>query len=148
MKTMIRILSVALLAVIAWQAPLIADNDKPITVNQLPAKAQQVIKSNFAGKKVAVVVQDGVISKSYDVMFTNGEKLEFDRNGEWKELDCRRSAVPAGLIPAAIKTYVNQNYADAKVVQIEKDRSEYEVKLSTGVEITFNKSFQAIDIDF
>lgn len=148
MKTMIRVLSVALLAVIAWQTPLIADNDKPITVSQLPAKAQQVINQNFKGKKIAVVVQDGMLTKSYDVMFTNGDKVEFDRNGNWTEVDCRRSAVPVALIPSAIKTYVTQNYPDAKVMEMEKDRSEYEVKLSTGMEITFNKNFQAIDIDF
>lgn len=145
---MIRILSVALLAVIAWQAPLVADNDKPISVSQLPAKAQQVIKKNFASKKIAVVVQDGMINKSYDVMFTNGDKVEFNRNGEWTEIDCRRTTVPTALIPSAIKTYVTQNYPDAKVLKIEKDGSECEVKLSTGMEITFNKNFQAIDIDF
>lgn len=145
---MIRILSVALLAVIAWQAPLVADNDKPISVSQLPAKAQQVIKKNFASKKIAVVVQDGMINKSYDVMFTNGDKVEFNRNGEWTEIDCRRTMVPTALIPSAIKTYVTQNYPDAKVLKIEKDGSEYEVKLSTGMEITFNKNYQAIDIDF
>lgn len=148
MKMMIRILSVALLAVIAWQAPLVADNDKPISVSQLPAKAQQVIKKNFASKKIAVVVQDGMINKSYDVMFTNGDKVEFNRNGEWTEIDCRRTTVPTALIPSAIKTYVTQNYPDAKVLKIEKDGSEYEVKLSTGMEITFNKNYQAIDIDF
>lgn len=145
---MIRILSVALLAVIAWQAPLVADNDKPISVSQLPAKAQQVIKKNFASKKIAVVVQDGMINKSYDVMFTNGDKVEFNRNGEWTEIDCRRTTVPTALIPSAIKTYVTQNYPDAKVLKMEKDGSECEVKLSTGMEITFNKNFQAIDIDF
>lgn len=148
MKMMIRILSVALLAVIAWQAPLVADNDKPISVSQLPAKAQQVIKKNFASKKIAVVVQDGMINKSYDVMFTNGDKVEFNRNGEWTEIDCRRTTVPTALIPSAIKTYVTQNYPDAKVLKIEKDGSECEVKLSTGMEITFNKNYQAIDIDF
>lgn len=144
---MIRILSVVLLAVFAWQAPMIADNDKPITVSQLPSKAQQVINKSFKGKKVALVLQEGVINKSYEVVFTNGEKLEFDRNGNWTEVDCRRTGVPAALIPAAIKTYVNQNYADAKVMKMEKDRSEYEVKLSTGIEITFNKNLQVIDID-
>lgn len=148
MKMMIRILSVALLAVIAWQAPLVADNDKPISVSQLPAKAQQVIKKNFASKKIAVVVQDGMINKSYDVMFTNGDKVEFNRNGEWTEIDCRRTTVPTALIPSAIKTYVTQNYPDAKVLKMEKDGSECEVKLSTGMEITFNKNYQAIDIDF
>lgn len=145
---MIRVLCVVLLGVFAYQSPLIAGNDKPITVNELPAKAKQVINNHFKGKNVALVtVESQIIGKSYDVVFTSGEKLEFDRNGEWTEIDCKHSVVPAALIPSAIKTYVNKNYSGTTIVQIEKDRSEYEVKLSTGLEITFNKKFQVIDID-
>ncbi len=148
MKMIFRILWVVILGVFAYQSPLIAGNDKPITVSELPTKAQQVINTHFKGKKVALVTAESqIIGKTYDVVFTQGDKLEFDRNGEWTEIDCKRSAVPAALIPSAIKNYVNTNYSGSTIIQIEKDRSEYDVKLSTGLEITFNKKFQVIDID-
>jgi len=42
---------------------------------------------------------------------------------------------------------VNTNYSGNKILKIEKDRNEYEINLSNGVEIKFNKDFMVIDID-
>ena len=41
--------------------------------------------------------------KSYDVIFTNGDKLEFDKKGVWTEVNCKYSAVPVAVVPDAIK---------------------------------------------
>lgn len=41
--------------------------------------------------------------KSYDVIFTNGDKLEFDKKGVWTEVNCKYSAVPVAVVPEAIK---------------------------------------------
>lgn len=125
-----------------------ASNDKPIKVSQLPQSAQQILKKNFAGKKVALSkMETGVFDKSYDIIFTNGDKVEFDRNGNWTEIKCKTAAVPATLVPPAIIKYVKDNYPSAKILEIEKDRKEYDVKLSNRMEITFNKDFLVVDID-
>lgn len=148
MKTIIKKSIIALICIIGFQTQAMADNDKPINVNQLPAAAQQIIKNNFGTKKVALAkMESGLLDKSYDVIFTTGEKIEFDRKGNWTEVDCKRSAVPAKLIPAQIARYVKANYAGTRILKIEKDTNEYEVKLSSGIEIKFNKNFQVIDID-
>ncbi len=127
--------------------PLIGD-DKPIQVSQLPAAAQQLIKKYFASNKVALAkMERDLLSKSYDVTFTNGDKLEFDSKGQWTEVKCTTTGVPAAVIPAAIASYVKENYSDAKVISIEKDDTRYEVKLSNRVELEFNKDFQLVDID-
>ena len=139
---------VALVCLVTFQVSAFADNDKPISMSQLPATAQQIIKKHFSGKKVALAkMETGLFEKSYDVVFNNGEKVEFDRKGNWTEIDCKMSSVPAALIPAKIKQYVKSTYPGAKIIQIEVDASEYEVKLSNRLEVTFNKSFQVIDID-
>ena len=85
--------------------------------------------------------------KSYDVVFTNGEKVEFDKAGEWTEVKCQQNEVPAQIIPETIRTYVKTNYPDTKIVQIEKDKKEYEVKLSNRWEIKFDSKMRVIDID-
>lgn len=127
---------------------VMADNDKPIQVNQLPAKAQTFINTYFKGQKVALAKQESeLFYKSYDVMFANGEKVEFDKAGEWTEVQCRQSEVPAQIIPEAIKAYVKTNYPDARILQIERDNKEYEVKLSNRWEITFDSKMRVIDID-
>lgn len=148
MKTFIKKSIMALICLVAFQTTAMADNDKPISVAQLPATAQQVINTLFSGKKVALAkVESGLLDKSYDVIFTTGEKIEFDRNGNWTEIDCKRSTVPAKLVPSQITGYVNSNYSGNKILKIEKDRNEYEINLSNGVEIKFNKNFMVIDID-
>ena len=125
-----------------------ADNDKPIEMNQLPAKAQTFITTYFKDQKVALITQEtGLFYKSYDVVFASGEKLEFDKSGEWKEVRCRQSEVPAQIVPEAIRNYVKTNYPDARILQIEYDDNEYEIKLSNRWEITFDSKMRVIDID-
>ncbi|NPD92168.1 PepSY-like domain-containing protein [Xylanibacter muris] len=138
----------ALVCLITVQTTATADTDKIIDRTKLPAVAQQIIKKHFKGKKVAAAkMESNIISKNYDVIFTNGDKIEFDKNGNWTEIDCKRSSVPAMLVPTAISKYVKNNYSGSKIIKIEKDKSEYEIELSTGTEITFNKHFQVTDID-
>ena len=92
-------------------------------------------------------MESGMFYKSYDVVFTNGEKVEFDKSGEWKEARCRQSEVPAQIVPEAIRNYVKTNYPDARILQIEYDDNEYEIKLSNRWEITFDSKMRVIDID-
>ena len=120
-----------------------ADNEKPIQVGQLPTKAQTFITTYFKGHKVALAKLD---SKSYDVIFTNGEKIEFDKSGDWTEVKCK-SGVPTQIVPSAIRTYVKNNYAEASIIHIERIRNEYEVYLSNRWEITFDCHMRVIDID-
>lgn len=136
-----------LVSVFTMQA-VMADNDKPVTFEQLPQAAQAFIKQNFADREIAFAkVDKDWFDATYDVLFTNGEKLEFNKKGEWKEMKCRLTAVPEKALPAAIVKFVNEKYPGAKVLSIEKDRYEYEVKLSNFWEITFDLQFNVIDLD-
>lgn len=125
-----------------------ADLEKPVTLAQLPAAAQQTIKKHFADRQIALAkVEIEVFGKTYDVIFTNGEKIEFDSKGQWRDIECRQSRVPAALIPAAIANYVKKNYPQTTILKIERDRRSYEIELSNRLELKFNNSFQLIDID-
>lgn len=125
-----------------------ADNEKPIQVSQLPAAAQQFVKKHFADRKVALAkVEDEVITKSYEVVFSDGDHIDFDGKGNWEEVDCKSSSVPDAIIPSQILKHVRANYPDATVKKIEKDHWEYEVKLSNHMELSFDKKFKLKDID-
>ena len=125
-----------------------AGNDKPISVNALPAKAQTLLNNHFNGQKVMLAtIESGVVSRSYDVVLQNGTKLEFDKKGNLTEIDSKQGNVPAQLIPQAIKNYLKDNYAGQSVKKIEINKNEYEVELANGLDLTFNKHFQLIDID-
>ena len=125
-----------------------ADNDKLVQKNDLPAQAQQFINENFAGVKLTYAkLERDFLERSYEVVLADGTKLEFTLKGAWKEVDCRYAEVPAAIIPQPIKDFIKENYAGEKVLKIERDRGNYEVKLSNRYELTFNKDFKIIDID-
>ncbi len=129
---------------VAW-----ADDDKPIKVTDMPQAAQAFIKQHFANSSVALAkVEKDFFDRNYDVIFTDGNKVDFNRKGEWVEVDCRHTQVPTAIIPVAIQTYIKSQYPDVKILGIEKnDRGGYEVKMSNGWEVTFDKKFNVIDID-
>ena len=148
MKRLLKILMIAIYCMVSCNMVANADNDKPISVNALPTKAQTLLNNHFNGQKVMLAtIESGVISRSYDVVLKNGTKLEFDKKGNLTEIDCKQATVPAQLIPQAIKEYVKDNYAGQSVKKFEIKRNEYEIELSNGLDLTFNKHFQLIDID-
>ena len=148
MKRIFRILMIAICCMVSCNMAANAGNDKPISVNALPAKAQTLLNNHFNSQKVMLAtIESGVVSRSYDVVLQNGKKLEFDKKGNLTEINCKQGIVPALLIPQAIKNYLKDNYAGQSVKKIEMNKNEYEVELTNGLDLTFNKHFQLIDID-
>ena len=148
MKRIFRKLMIAICCMVSCNMVANAGNDKPIAVNALPVKAQTLLSNHFNNQKVMVAtIESGVVSRSYDVVLQNGTKLEFDKKGTLTEIDCKLGIVPALLIPQAIKNYLKDNYAGQSVKKIEMNKNEYEVELTNGLDLTFNKHFQLIDID-
>ena len=148
MKRIFRILMIAICCMVSCNMAANAGNDKPISVNALPAKAQTLLNNHFNGQKVMLAtIESGVVSRNYDAVLQNGTKLEFDKKGNLTEINCKQGIVPALLIPQAIKNYLKDNYAGQSVKKIEMNKNEYEVELTNGLDLTFNKHFQLIDID-
>ena len=148
MKRIFRILMIAICCMVSCNMVANAGNDKPISVNALPAKAQTLLNNHFNGQKVMLAtIESGVVSRSYDVVLQNGTKMEFDKKGNLTEIDCKQGIVPDQLSPQAIKNYLKDYYAGQSVKKIEINKNEYEVELTNGLDLTFNKHFQLIDID-
>lgn len=143
-----RILMIAICCMMSFNIVANAGNDKPINVNELPAKAQTLLSKHFKGQKVMLAtIESGVVSRSYDVVLRNGTKLEFNKKGNLTEIDCKQGIVPSQLIPQPIKNYLKENYRGEAVRKIELNKKEYEVELTNRIDLTFNKHFQLIDID-
>lgn len=141
------LLAVALLLTIATSA--FASKDKAITFNQLPGKAQTFIKSYFAKVDVSFAKMDKeIFDTEYKVLLTDGTKLEFDGNGEWKSVDCRYADVPGDIVPQQIRKLVEQKYPGTKIIKIEKeDRGRIEVKISNRFKLEFDSLYRLIDMD-
>ena len=107
----------------------------------LPAAAQTTLKKNFKSE-VSLVKTDRTLGRvtEYEVILTDGTEISFDRSGNWKEVEVRRSSeVPSAFVPDGVKAYVKQYQKGAKVVGIERKRGGYDVELSNGVEMKFSK---------
>ena len=76
-------LTLLLLGLVALQTTACGANDKPIKVTDLPRPAQEFISTHMPDHKVAMAKMDAeLFDKSYEVIFANGDKVEFDRSGE------------------------------------------------------------------
>ena len=148
--TLFKKLFIASFGLMMLQTPAFADDDKPIQINQLPVKAQTILKNNFGHLKIEkaeMEEEDG--RRRYEVEFTNGASIEFNRHGEWKEIECEKSGVPSRLVPMQILKHVKHRWPNknVKILKIERKQKKYEVELSNDIEITFNQNFKVIDVD-
>ena len=138
----------ASLALMASTLTAFAGNDRIITVAELPAVSQQFIKAHFAGVEVSYAkVAEEMFDKDYKVVFVNGSKVEFAKNGQWTDVDCKYGEVPAAIVPQQIRDHVAQHFAGRKIVSIDRDKRGYEVKLDNGLELKFDLKFRLIEVD-
>ena len=127
----------------------LAGNDRPITVDKLPAAAQNFLKSYFSDLTVAYAVEDPQFAGSeYEVTYTDRTEVEFDTKGEWTSVDRKYTAVPAAIVPKQITDYVaKSNFPNQEIRKIERNAYTWEIELTNGLEIKFDRNFRVIDID-
>ena len=138
-------------ALFALQAAM-AQDDVQITFDKLPAKAQSFVKTHFPKEEVASVWKDIEIEmlrvEDYTVALSNGTKVEFLPNGEWKEIKkSRGSEITASIIPSGIRDYVKKNYASSTIKDIKKKRYGYEVELTGDIDLEFNSKGKFLRVD-
>ena len=121
-----------------------ANADKyTIDRSQLPESAQEFLTKYFPKSKV------GMIKVDRDVKLVHGTKIEFNNAGKWTSVDCQTREVPQDLILKPIRNYVAKNFPDVKIVKIEKDFVGFDIELSDGVEVKFDRlgNFKSVDMD-
>ena len=146
-RTIVAIAMCALFAIIPTLSAC-ADNDTPITVDKLPVQAQTFLKTYFGDKRVAYATKDrDLMTVTYEVKYMEGAKVEFRKDGEWKDVDCQRDTVPAAIVPQPVLTFVAEHYPDSHICKVERDRKGYEVKLSNRLELAFDPKFRLMEVD-
>lgn len=143
---------VNILLAVLWllTVPALADNDRiSKNPNDLPRQSREFLDKHFAGLSIShIKIEKNLIgTDSYDVILTDGTKIEFDKSGAWEEVKRPATPVPPSVLPAFIQTYVRQSYQGVAIMGIEKDTRKYEVKLQNGIELKFDLQGNLIDID-
>ena len=119
-----------------------------IEVSELPAESQTFLSTHFNGVEVSYVMKDrDGIYVDYNVHFTTGGYVEFDKDGAWEKVSRLTNGVPNSVVPAAILSYIQEKFPDAVVLVIEKERRKYDLELNNGLELLFDYSGNLIEID-
>lgn len=133
-----------MLVAVMFIGSAVAD-DRPVEYSTFPKAAKDFVTKHFAKSQVvsAVLDEDG----EYTAYLNDGAKVEFNKKGAWKEVNCRENAVPASIVPAKIGQYVKDNYAGGVITKIDVDNNDYEIRLSTGFELKFDLKGNFLRID-
>lgn len=118
----------------------------------LPSSAKTFTETYFpnAVYKSTVKLNTPTVNGTvYDISLANGFEIDFDAAGNWTEIDGGNQAIPTALIPEKINAYVAANYPGLFVVQIENEKTKYDIELSNGVDLVFTSAgdFVRIDLD-
>lgn len=144
MKTKILFVSCLLVCIIVQSC----DKEENITFEKLPQTARDFINAHFSSENIVYIEYDKeMFDKSYEVFFKSGNKIEFNKSGDWTDINCEHSQVPESAIPEKILEYIKANYENYMVREIDRENSRYEVKLNSGLELIFNKEQAFIGFD-
>lgn len=118
----------------------IANADMVVPATALPQNAQSFISSTFKDAQVMYVEQD---FDSFEVRLSNGVKIDFYRDGNWKEIESYNGINPA-LLPAQVATTLQSTFPNVTIIKVEKEWSGYEVKLANMLKVYINEAGQVI----
>ncbi|TCO94369.1 putative PepSY-like beta-lactamase-inhibitor [Bacteroides heparinolyticus] len=143
-----KVLSILALAIFAVQFSFAGD---VITqdAKQLPLVARNFINRHFTKPQIHYIKIESEIlqNKKYEVQLADFTEIDFDKQGNWLEVDCKKAAIPAALIPTSVQEYVKTNFPREIITKIERERSGMKIELSNDYSLKFNKKGKFVSID-
>ncbi|MDE6308441.1 MAG: PepSY-like domain-containing protein [Bacteroidales bacterium] len=122
-------------------------DERPVSVSDLPKGAQSFLKKYYPKEKsLSASIKTGRYATYYEVKFGNTE-IEFTAEGEWKEVECKYSAVPDAIVPKNVAAAANEHFTNVPIAQIKQDRRGYEIRLANGAKMTFDVKGNVVDIE-
>lgn len=107
----------------------------------LPSIAKDFVSINFAESNPVNVLKDTeVFDVEYEVRFDDGLKIEFDKNGEWKEIKNEIDCLTFGFLPENIGIYLENNHNRFCIKEIKREFKGFKVELTNDIEVVFDKN--------
>lgn len=117
----------------------------------LPSKANTFLSAKFKGANIVKLskVNDNQTKKEFEVILDNGIKVEFDKDGNWVEIEAIKDdgTIPNEFVPAKIHAYVTLNYPNLGINSIEIEDDGYEIELTDGTDLDFDLDGNFLKID-
>ena len=126
---------------------LAAAQDKKVEFNDLPADAINFVRQYFLVADITSVWKDTDYNdEEYSVIFKDGLKVEFNGEGDWKEIKVHRGKVPDHVVPEKILAHVKATFPFESIKEVSRSlkHKKYEVGLTDGQELKFDEQFNFI----
>ena len=147
MKRFISISVFAIAAILSFSS-CDKEDDVAISPSAMTNEVHAFLKSHFQGIEIQHVIRDRERrSFDYELILSDGTRIEIHQNGEWIEVENYQKGVPSSIVPNKIIEYVDLNYPNILIVGIERDR-QIDVKLKNGVEMEFSLDGEFLRMDF
>ncbi|MDE6291117.1 MAG: PepSY-like domain-containing protein [Muribaculaceae bacterium] len=147
MKKILKLLPLLLIAVLGISLSSCSDKDEPVSPKELPSIAKDFIIEYFPSASIVSSQKD---KDDYDVVLSDGTKIEFNKKGEWIDVEAAPAkTLPTGFYPANIDSYLAENFEGIGISEITKVNRGYEVEIFTGTELLFapDGSFIMVGVD-
>lgn len=136
-----------LVAVLFLSISAIAQNGMT-QLNQLPATAQEFVKTYFSDYKIQYIFSDKEFADvDYKIRFEDGTEIEFNSKGEWTDVSSKQKCIPTGFILKEITDYVKMNHKDMCITDVEREFNRITIELDDNLEIEFNSKGKLISYD-
>lgn len=116
---------------------------KAIPISELPANINYHLQSSYPSASIRTAEKDP--NFGYEVEISLGWEFYYDLNGSflYKEMNLGGDddlPVAISSLPSSIVNYVNANYPGSTIVWAEWDDDEFEIYLSNGLELYFDRN--------
>ena len=123
--------------------------DSKVTFNDLPADAINFVRQHFLVDHIASVWKDTDYNdEEYTVIFRDGLEIEFNGNGDWKELKARHGKVPDHVVPEKILAHVSATFPFESIKEVSRNltKKRYKAELTDEQELKFDENFNFIGV--
>ena len=123
--------------------------DSKVTFNDLPADAINFVRQHFLVDHIASVWKDTDYNdEEYTVIFRDGLEIEFNGNGDWKELKARHGKVPDHVVPEKILAHVSATFPFESIKEVSRNltKKRYKAELTDDQELKFDENFNFIGV--
>ena len=123
--------------------------DSKVTFNDLPADAINFVREHFLVHHIASVWKDTDYNdEEYTVIFRDGLEIEFNGNGDWKELKARHGKVPDHVVPEKILAHVSATFPFESIKEVSRNltKKRYKAELTDDQELKFDENFNFIGV--
>jgi hypothetical protein len=137
-----------MLVVLTFSITACADRHQMIGVSDLPAQAQAFIQKHFNISDIAYIERDrDAIYYEYNVYLKNATEIDFDHQGNFQSIDCKRTSVPEGIVPESIISFISSHYPNLFVVEYIIDYRHQTVELNNEIELIFDRKGHFLRMD-